>query len=78
VLDHRVEVGLLEEEGGDHDLGAPAAYAAWSDAAEAAGLMVPGKPLLHGAFSHAHTDADLEALLEATREALLREGSRHA
>ena len=55
-----------------------AAYAAWSDAAEAAGLMVPGKPLLHGAFSHAHTDADLEALLEATREALLREGSRHA
>gem|GEM_PF-1967433 len=40
--------------------------------------MVPGKPLLHGAFSHAHTDADLEALLEATREALLREGSRHA
>lgn len=42
-------------------------YSAWVAACEAAGTQVPGKALLHGAFSAAHTEADLRELLDVTR-----------
>lgn len=47
-----------------------ALYNHWAAAMEVAGIHVPGKPLLHAAFSAAHQDADFEALLEATDKAL--------
>lgn len=46
-----------------------AAYGHWATSLEAAGFLVPGKPLLHAAFSAAHQDADFEAFLSATDKA---------
>lgn len=46
-----------------------AVYARWAEAMEAACIQVPGKPLLHAAFSAAHQDEEFEALLAATDEA---------
>lgn len=49
-----------------------AAYGQWASAMEVAGIQVPGKPLLHAAFSAAHQDADFEALLDATDKAFAK------
>lgn len=49
-----------------------AAYARWASSVEAAGILVPGKPLLHAAFSAAHQDADFGALLDATDKAFTK------
>jgi glutamate-1-semialdehyde 2,1-aminomutase len=46
-----------------------AAYARWRTTLESRGLIPASKPLLHAAFSAAHADADLEALLDASRAA---------
>jgi glutamate-1-semialdehyde aminotransferase len=45
------------------------AYDAWRRALELRGMIAAPKPLLHGAFSAAHGDQDLEALLDASRVA---------
>lgn len=49
-----------------------AAYAQWASTLEAAGIQIPGKPLLHAAFSATHQDAEFEALLDATNEAFAK------
>jgi glutamate-1-semialdehyde 2,1-aminomutase len=43
------------------------AYERWRRVLETRGLIAAAKPLLHAAFSAAHADADLEALLDASR-----------
>lgn len=49
------------------------AYERWRSAATARGLLVPPKALLHAAFSAAHDEADLQALIDATRAAFTKE-----
>lgn len=55
-----------------------ATYGRWHDGVTRDGFAVPGKALLHGAFSAAHTDADLDALLDATRTALASQEAPYA
>lgn len=50
-----------------------AAYERWRAEAAGRGLLVPPKALLHAAFSAAHDDADLEALLASTRATFPKE-----
>lgn len=55
-----------------------ATYARWAAGLEASDIQVPGKPLLHAAFSAAHRDEDFEALLDATDKAFAHMEARHA
>ncbi len=45
------------------------AYSVWASSLEAGGIIVPGKALLHAAFSAAHDDEDFEAFLAETDRA---------
>ncbi|MBF8185289.1 aminotransferase class III-fold pyridoxal phosphate-dependent enzyme [Nonomuraea sp. K274] len=47
----------------------PARYAILHRVARERRILLPAKPLLHAALSTAHTEADVEALLEAAEEA---------
>ncbi len=53
-------------------------YRAWLNAMTARHLIAAHGPLLHSAFSDAHTDADLELFLDATRAAFSHPGGPHA
>ena len=46
-----------------------ARYNIWKDTLAESGMLVASKALLHSAFSAAHSDDDLEALLAASRDA---------
>jgi glutamate-1-semialdehyde 2,1-aminomutase len=50
-----------------------AAYERWRSTAAERALLLPPKALLHGAFSAAHGDDDLQALIDATRATFLEE-----
>jgi len=50
-----------------------AAYEHWRSTAAENRLLLPPKALLHAAFSAAHTDEDLQSLLDATRTAFSEE-----
>jgi glutamate-1-semialdehyde 2,1-aminomutase len=56
----------------------PKAYAAWRDELTSAGLLAAGGALLHSAISDAHTDEDLERVLQASARAFERIGRERA
>lgn len=53
-------------------------YRNWADHLQANHLIVASGPLLHSAFSAAHSDLDFERFLELTRQAFALKGVTHA